>query len=139
MIILKFDGNTGLSDFLNVTVVNPTAAGAIQWYCTWNTTPPTAPLPFDRNFGIAVIGPSINPMTPTLVAASPELDIREIAVHNTRQEPVGIAIEFSNGAAPTYRLYSCVLGAGHSLTYNAVPGVESSWKVFDGEGHLVSQ
>jgi hypothetical protein len=138
-----FNATTGLSAFLNLNIITPTAPGALQWYCTWNTTPASVPLPYFNNFGIAGVGPLIIPMTPVLVAASPELDIREIAVHNTRGEPVQIGIDFSNGVAPpapTFRLISCGLGADHTLTYNAMPLTGGAgWKIFDGQGHLISQ
>jgi hypothetical protein len=138
MIVLKIDPNTGVSDFLNLSLISPTAAAAIQWYCTWNITPNPG-LPYDRFWGTAT-GPSITQITTAVPLAAEEFDIREIAIHNTRNEPVSIAIDWSNGAAPLFRLISCGLGANHTLTYNAIPGTDgASWKIYDGSGHLVSQ
>jgi hypothetical protein len=145
MIVLIFDPTTGSSDFLRI--FSPLAlppATPLEWYVTWNIDPP-APggLPFGRNFGKCFGGPLPVDMTPPVPAVPvQEYEIRELTVYNPNDVPVFFYISFFNAGFPVppfSRLYTCVLGAHHTLSYNSVPGIESTWLIFDGAGILTSR
>jgi hypothetical protein len=142
MITLIIDPATGNPDIIRIfsPLLLPPAF-ELQWYVSWEAYP-VAALPYSRNFGLCPGGPPAIDMTPPPTAAQPELVIRQISVFNPGQNPVHLIIQFYNLAfpLPSYSiLMACTLGASNTLIYNANPGMEGSWQIYDGGGILVSQ
>ncbi len=136
---------------VQVTSVLSYAAAALPFYCTWNNT--GGPVPFARNVGIIPGAPA----SPIIVIATippgvTEIEIREITISNTvavpAPPPVGaianlltanVIIYFHVPSTGIYhQLFQCVLQPGDSLSYNATPGINGTWSIFDARGQKAS-
>lgn len=159
MIVLK-----GPTDELAIQVNSQFnyAAAALPWYCSWNISPGTPAFPFGRSFGI-VQGLPLRPVVSMVKGvAAGDLEIREITITNTvpvalnapgpppgpppiaavaQLNAAHVIIYFvdltSAPASVPYQLFQCVLQPGDVLSYNASPGINFSWSIYDARGQKV--
>ena len=138
MIVLLFEpGGLALPDDLLINVNSIDPAATAQWYCTWYNSPSTT-LPY-RNNGIQGIGiVAMNVPAPTLKPSQIQ-EITEITIYNPGPSPISVTIEFRRGfSGVTTRLMTCALGGEQTLSYNATPGNNGSWQVYDNSAFLFS-